>query len=105
PELTERFELFISGMEFANAYSELTNPIEQKERFNFQAKQKNQGTKEIMETDDEFVQAMEYGMPPTGGLGVGIDRMVMLLTNSHTIKDVIFFPQMRPEKKDTDSKK
>lgn len=98
PELTERFELFIAGMEFANAYSELTNPIEQKERFNFQAKQKTAGSTEVMETDDDFVQAMEYGMPPTGGLGVGIDRMIMLLTNSHTIKDIIFFPQMRPEK-------
>jgi lysyl-tRNA synthetase, class II len=98
PTLTERFELIIAGMEFANAYSELTNPIEQKERFEFQATQKNKGATEIMETDDEFTKAMEYGMPPTGGLGIG--RLVMLLTNSKTIKDVIFFPQMKPEKKE-----
>jgi lysyl-tRNA synthetase, class II len=89
PLLTDRFELFMGGMEVANAYSELNNPIEQKERFSEQA--------EGSEIDEDFVKALEYGMPPAGGLGIGIDRLVMILTNSSSIRDVILFPQLRKE--------
>ncbi|NQT22590.1 MAG: lysine--tRNA ligase, partial [Candidatus Omnitrophica bacterium] len=87
-DLTDRFELYISGMEVANAYSELNDPIEQKERF------EEQGG----EYDRDFVRALEYGMPPAGGLGVGIDRLCMLITDSPNIRDVILFPQLKPEK-------
>jgi len=95
PNMVERFELMINGMEFANAYSELTDPIDQKERFINQIKYKNEGAEETYEIDNEFVEAMEYGMPPTGGIGIGIDRLVMLLVNSASIKEVILFPQMK----------
>jgi len=97
--LVERFELFVKGKEIANAYSELNDPIDQKERFEDQLKLAARGDDEAMVMDDDFVRALEYGMPPTSGLGIGIDRLVMLMTNQSTIQEVLFFPQMRPEKK------
>ncbi|WP_442591019.1 lysine--tRNA ligase [Pedobacter sp. AW31-3R] len=97
--LVERFELFVNGKEIANAYSELNDPIDQKERFEDQLKLAARGDDEAMAMDDDFIRALEYGMPPTSGLGFGIDRLVMLMTNQSTIQEVLFFPQMRPEKK------
>ncbi|WP_316812416.1 lysine--tRNA ligase [Pedobacter heparinus] len=97
--LVERFELFVMGKEIGNAYSELNDPIDQRERFEDQLKLADRGDDEAMVMDDDFVRALEYGMPPTSGLGVGIDRLVMLMTNQSTIQEVLFFPQMRPEKK------
>jgi len=97
--LVERFELFVMGKEIGNAYSELNDPIDQKERFEDQLKLADRGDDEAMAMDDDFLRALEYGMPPTSGLGVGIDRLVMLMTNQSTIQEVLFFPQMRPEKK------
>jgi len=97
--LVERFELFVNGKEIANAYSELNDPIDQKERFEDQLKLAARGDHEAMVMDEDFVRALEYGMPPTSGLGFGIDRLVMLMTNQSTIQEVLFFPQMRPEKK------
>lgn len=97
--LVERFELFVNGKEIANAYSELNDPIDQKERLEDQLKLAARGDDEAMAMDDDFVRALEYGMPPTSGLGIGIDRLVMLMTNQSTIQEVLFFPQMRPEKK------
>ncbi|MEN8119894.1 MAG: lysine--tRNA ligase [Bacteroidota bacterium] len=105
PELTERFELMVNGKELCNAYTELNDPIDQLERFQDQLKLSEKGDDEAMFIDYDFVRALEYGMPPTSGMGIGIDRLVMLMTNSSSIQDVLFFPQMRPEKKDqVDSK-
>ncbi len=99
PELTERFELMVNGKELCNAYSELNDPIDQLERFQDQNKLSEKGDDEAMFIDMDFVRALEYGMPPTSGMGIGIDRLTMLMTNSQSIQDVLFFPQMRPEKK------
>ncbi|RZL46689.1 MAG: lysine--tRNA ligase [Pedobacter sp.] len=97
--LVERFELFVMGKEIGNAYTELNDPIDQRERFEDQLKLADRGDDEAMAMDDDFIRSLEYGMPPTSGLGIGIDRLVMLMTNQSTIQEVLFFPQMRPEKK------
>lgn len=99
PNLTERFELMICGKEVANAYSELNDPIDQRERFEHQMELSKKGDDEAMFIDQDFLRALEYGMPPTGGIGIGMDRLIMFLTNNQAIQEVLFFPQMRPEKK------
>ncbi len=104
PELTERFELMVCGKEIANAYSELNDPIDQLGRFEDQLKLSEKGDDEAMFIDHDFVRALEYGMPPTSGMGIGMDRLIMYLTNNQSIQEVLFFPQMRPEKKQVELK-
>ena len=99
PELTERFELMVNGKELANAYSELNDPIDQLERFQEQLRLSEKGDDEAMFIDKDFVRALEYGMPPTSGMGIGIDRLTMFMTNQQSIQEVLFFPQMKPEEK------
>ena len=99
PELTERFELMVNGKELANAYSELNDPIDQYERFVEQMRLADKGDDEAMIIDHDFIRALEYGMPPTSGMGIGMDRLAMLMTGQSAIQEVLLFPQMRPEKR------
>jgi lysyl-tRNA synthetase class 2 len=100
PQIAERFELFINGMEVANGFSELNDPQEQYERFVDQMSERERGDEEAMVLDEDYIRALSYGMPPAAGIGIGIDRLVMLLTNKHSIRDVILFPHLRPERKE-----
>ena len=102
PQIAERFELFINGMEVANGFSELNDPREQYERFVDQMAERERGDDEAMILDEDYIRALSYGMPPAAGIGVGIDRLVMLLTNKHSIRDVILFPHLRPERRDAE---
>jgi lysyl-tRNA synthetase class 2 len=97
--LVERFEAVCNAKEICNAYSELNDPVDQRERFESQLELGKRGDEESMVLDEDFLRALEFGMPPTAGLGIGIDRLAMIMTNAHSIQDVLFFPQMRPEKK------
>ena len=99
PGLVERFEAICNSKEICNAFSELNDPIDQRNRFEYQLELGKRGDQESMVLDEDFLRAIEFGMPPTAGLGIGIDRLAMIMTNSPSIQDVIFFPQMRPERK------
>jgi lysyl-tRNA synthetase class II len=99
PQIAERFELFINGMEVANGFSELNDPREQYDRFVEQMAERERGDEEAMVLDEDYIRALSYGMPPAAGIGIGIDRLTMLLTNKHSIRDVILFPHLRPERK------
>jgi lysyl-tRNA synthetase, class II len=103
PSVAERFELYVAGMELANGFSELNDPAEQYERFRDQVKQRERGDEEAMVMDEDYIRALSYGMPPAAGIGIGVDRLVMLLTNKQSIRDVILFPHHRPERKSTDA--
>ena len=98
PEWTERFEIFAGQMEISNGFSELNDPEDQRRRFEAQLKERERGDEEAHQMDEDYIRALSYGMPPAGGVGIGIDRVCMLLTDSHTIRDVILFPLLRPEK-------
>jgi lysyl-tRNA synthetase class 2 len=102
PSVAERFEYFVGALESANGFSELNDPEEQYQRFKDQVQQRERGDEEAMVMDEDYIRALSYGMPPAAGIGVGIDRLVMLLANKHSIRDVILFPHMRPEKKQDD---
>ncbi len=104
PNLTERFELMVNGKELTNAYSELNDPIDQYERFVEQMRLADKGDDEAMIIDGDFIRALEYGMPPTSGMGIGMDRLAMLLTGQQSIQEVLLFPQMRPEKTGAENK-
>jgi lysyl-tRNA synthetase, class II len=102
PDWTERWEIYAGKMEIANGFSELNDPEDQRRRFEQQLKERERGDEEAHQMDEDYIRALSYGMPPAGGVGVGVDRLAMLLTDSHTIRDVILFPLLRPEKSSTE---